>query len=162
MIRYDLITVTSKLFNQADGFGRGLLRGIEQGKYHDLSSVYHRIDTMVKREKPNEPTYLETGRRHALAGAETFIALNHAHPDNPLRQKWEHIKQNPLKLPTEIRGQERKDYEIMMRLCLCSSMQPTARNAYAIRIKNFGRNLAWRRRKIHRGKQDLPRIFLCL
>ena len=31
----------------------------------------------------------------------------------------------------------------MMRLCLCSLMQPTARNAYAIRIKNFGRNLAW-------------------
>ena len=119
-----LITVTSKLFNQAEGHGRSLLKGIEQGKYHDLSSVYHRIDTMVKREKPNEPTYLETGRRHALAGAETFIALNHAHPDNPLRQKWEHIKQNPLKLPTEIRGQERKDYDEIMSLFFDATHSP--------------------------------------
>lgn len=89
-----------------------------------MSSAYHWIDTIIPRKRPDKPTYLETGHRDALAGAETFIALNHTHPDNPLRQKWEHIKQNPLKLPTEIRGQERKDYDEIMSLFFDATHSP--------------------------------------
>lgn len=119
-----LITVASKLFNQSEKYGDRLLKGIEGGKYHDFSSIYHWIDTIIPRKRPDKPSYLETGRRDALAGAETFIALNHIHPDNPLRQKWEHIKQNPLKLPTEIRGQERKDYDEIMSLFFDATHSP--------------------------------------
>ena len=80
-----LVTVTEKLYNQSMRNGKNLLREIEHGRHNNLQSVYNRIDAYNPKEGRSD--YLETGRKHALAGAETFIALNHTHPDNPLHQK---------------------------------------------------------------------------
>lgn len=109
-----LVTVTAKLYNQSMRNGKNLLREIEHGQHNNLQSVYNRIDAYNPKEGRSD--YLETGRKHALAGAETFIALNHTHPDNPLHQKWARIKQDPLKLPTSRHGQERKDYDEILSL----------------------------------------------
>lgn len=109
-----LATVTAKLYNQSEENGKNLLREIEHGQHNNLQSVYNRIDAYNPKEGRSD--YLETGRKHALAGAETFIALNHTHPDNPLHQKWARIKQDPLKLPTSRHGQERKDYDEILSL----------------------------------------------
>ena len=109
-----LITVSAKLFNQAEGHGRALLKNIKRNAYQNLDAVYSKIDS-ISSEK-GEKDAIETGRKHALDGAEVIIALNAASPNNPLRQKWEHILENPLLPPTQRKGQERKDYDEVISL----------------------------------------------
>ena len=103
-----LLTVTSKAFNQNEAAGRAVVRAIKQGRHHSLNDVYHHIDSLGE--------YLEKGRSRALKGAEIIIALDKANPNNPLRKEWEHILENPLKLPTLRKGQERKEYDEILSL----------------------------------------------
>ena len=51
-----------------------------------------------------------------MEGAEIIISLNKASPNNPLRKEWERILENPLKLPTQRKGQERKEYDEILSL----------------------------------------------
>ncbi|MFC2502007.1 MAG: hypothetical protein ACFNUD_05385, partial [Haemophilus parainfluenzae] len=109
-----LITVSAKLFNQGEGYGKVLLKGIKHNVYQNLDAVYSKIDSFLSTKGNND--VLETGRKHALSGAEVIIALNAASPNNPLRQKWEHILENPLQPPSQRKGQERKDYDEVISL----------------------------------------------
>ena len=103
-----LLAVTSKAFNQNEGVGKIVVRAIKHGKHHSLNDVYRHIDSFGG--------YLERERPRALKGAEIIIALDKANPNNPLRKEWEHILENPLKLPTLRKGQERKEYDEILSL----------------------------------------------
>ena len=109
-----LITVSAKLFNQGEGYGKALLKDIKHNVYQNLDAVYSKIDSFLSTKGNND--VLETGRKHALSGAEVIIALNAASPNNPLRQKWEHILENPLQPPSQRKGPERKDYDEIISL----------------------------------------------
>ncbi|MDO4656721.1 hypothetical protein [Kingella sp. (in: b-proteobacteria)] len=103
-----LLAVTSKAFNQNEVAGRAVVRAIKHGRHHSLNDVYRHIDSLGG--------YLERDRPRALEGAEIIIAFNKSSPNNPLRKEWEHILENPLKLPTKRQGQERKEYDEILSL----------------------------------------------
>ena len=109
-----LITVSAKLFNQAPEHGKTLLKNIKHNSYQNLNAVCSKIDSIISKKGKDDS--IETGRKHALDGAEVIIALNAASPNNPLRQKWEHILENPLLPPMQRKGQERKDYDEVISL----------------------------------------------
>ena len=103
-----LLTVTGKAFNQNESAGKAVVRAIKQGRHHSLNDVYQHIDSLGG--------YLARDRPRAVEGAEIIISLNKASPNNPLRKEWERILENPLKLPTQRKGQERKEYDEILSL----------------------------------------------
>ena len=48
---------------------------------------------------------------NALKGLDVFFALEKAHPNNPLRQYWEKIKQDPLANPVHIKEPDKSHYK---------------------------------------------------
>lgn len=103
-----LLAVASKTFNQNESAGKAVVRAIKQGRHHSLNDVYQHIDSLGG--------YLARERPRAVEGAEIIISLNKASPNNPLRKEWERILENPLKLPTQRKGQERKEYDEILSL----------------------------------------------
>jgi hypothetical protein len=94
-----IATVSAKLYNQWEIEGRALVKKMQNGDF----SSFAEIKTNGFSGKPD---YVISGRDHALAGAEVFIALRNAHPDNPLGKAWQHVMQDPLVNPTQLRSPE--------------------------------------------------------
>lgn len=94
-----IATVSAKLFNQSEVYGGSLVKKIQDGDFNSFEEIKTGGFT-------GKPDYVISGRDHALAGAEVFIALRSAHPDNPLGEAWQHVLQDPLVNPTQLRSPE--------------------------------------------------------
>lgn len=94
-----IATVSAKLYNQSEVYGGSLVKKMQNGDF----SSFEEIKTNGFAGKPD---YVISGRDHALAGAEVFTALRSAHADNPLGTAWQHVLQDPLVNPTQLRSPE--------------------------------------------------------
>lgn len=92
-----IATVTAKLYNQNEVYGGSLIKKMQD---RDFSS----FDEVKTNGFTGKPDYVISGRDHALAGAEVFIALRNANVDNPLRHAWQGVLQDPLANPTQLRS----------------------------------------------------------
>ncbi len=92
-----IATVTAKLYNQSEVYGGSLLKKMQDREFASVAEVKTNGFT-------GKPDYVISGRDHALAGAEVFIALRNASVDNPLRQAWQGVLQDPLENPTQLRS----------------------------------------------------------
>jgi hypothetical protein len=92
-----IATITAKLYNQSEVYGGSLVKKMQDGDFDNFAEVMTNGFT-------GKPDYVISGRDHALAGAEVFIALRNASVDNPLRQAWQGVLQDPLTNPTQLRS----------------------------------------------------------
>lgn len=85
-------TIFAKLENQAgSNIYPRILQGMASG---NLSSIDE-----VKASLASRPKYVVEGVGHALSGAELFIKLRNAHPDNPLVDLFQGVASDPLVNP---------------------------------------------------------------
>lgn len=94
-----IATVSAKLYNQSEVFGGSLVKRMQKGDFNSFEEF--KTNGFV-----GKPDYVISGRDHALAGAEVFTALRNAHADNPLGKAWQHVLQDPLVNPTQLRSPE--------------------------------------------------------
>lgn len=100
-----IATVTAKLYNQSEVYGGSLIKKMQDGDFTSFAEVKTNGFT-------GKPDYVISGRDHALAGAEVFIALRNASVDNPLRQAWQGVLQDPLSNPTQLRSSDATQCEM--------------------------------------------------
>lgn len=95
-----LATIVAKVQNQSgDRWTPALLRNMDNGTHASVADVSRAVDRLLPRAADD---YMETGRDHALAGAEVLIALRNADQRSPLHQTWRDVMANPLVNPTQL------------------------------------------------------------
>ena len=104
--RTKIFAMVAKAYNQRPATARDILNQLRDGKITSLAEISNEIGTSMKRDPrhPDQPTYMETGRDAALAGAEVFNALRNASKDNPLHTAWQDVLANPLVDPTKLKA----------------------------------------------------------
>jgi hypothetical protein len=93
-----IFAVTAKAQNQNPVFAQHTLDDIGLGRITTLAGISARIDGAVSRNpaRPDQPTYMETGRDAALAGADVFNALQGMGKHNALRPAWQAVAAKPI------------------------------------------------------------------
>lgn len=99
-----LFAMTAKLYNQSPAYAAKILHELDQNELHSISAVEQKISSFVPRDPhhPDKPTYLETGRDAALAGAELYNTLRHTREHNPIHAPWQAVAANPLVDPVQV------------------------------------------------------------
>ncbi len=93
-----LAVVVSKAFNQNEVASAQLLTGLRNDSYQNFNDLSSAVDAMSLRADD----YFETGRDHALLGANVVNALRNADPGSPLRASWDLVRENSLTNPTQL------------------------------------------------------------
>ena len=97
-----LATIVGKVQNQSgDRWTPGMLRSMDDGTFRNVADVSGAVDNLLPRTT-GERDYMESGRNHALAGAEVLIGLRNANAQSPLHDTWQHVVANPLVNPTQV------------------------------------------------------------
>jgi peptidoglycan hydrolase-like protein with peptidoglycan-binding domain len=101
-----IFAMVAKAYNQRPALASDILDELRHGKLTSVIDISEKIGASMKRNPrhPDQPTYLETGRDAALAGAEVFNALRNASKDNPLHTAWQDVLANPLVDPTKLKA----------------------------------------------------------
>lgn len=99
-----MFAMVAKGYNQRPALADHILSQMENQAISSLAEISNEIGTSIKRDPhhPDRPTYMETGRDAALAGAEVFNALRKASKDNPLRAAWQDVMAHPLISPAAL------------------------------------------------------------
>ena len=93
-----LAVVVSKAFNQNEVASAQLLAGLRSNSYQSFNDLSAAVDGMSRRTND----YFETGRDHALLGADVVNALRNADPGSPLRASWGLVRDNSMANPTQL------------------------------------------------------------
>lgn len=97
-----LATIVGKVQNQSgDRWTPGMLRSMDDGTFRSVADVSGAVDNLLPRTT-GERDYMESGRDHALAGAEVLNGLRNANAQSPLHDTWQHVVANPLVDPTQL------------------------------------------------------------
>lgn len=83
-----IFAVTAKAQNQNPTVAQQMLDDMNLGKIKSLADMESRINEY--------PSYMQTGRDAALAGAAVFNMLQGAGKDNPVREAWQQTLTGPL------------------------------------------------------------------
>ncbi|GAA0909062.1 hypothetical protein GCM10009552_19160 [Rothia nasimurium] len=89
-----LATITAKLYNQSEKYGKDVLGQIERGELHSVKEVSSALN--------GYPDYVTAGRDHALAGTALFNDLRAAGANNPMHAAWQDVAANPGVNPTRL------------------------------------------------------------
>lgn len=102
--RANIFAIVAKAYKQRPATARDILNELRDGKITSLAEISNEIGASIKRDQhhPDRPTYMETGRDAALAGAEVFNALRNASNDNPLHAAWQDVMAHPLISPAAL------------------------------------------------------------
>lgn len=97
-----LATIVAKAFNQSEVRGKALLKAMnarvpEANRVNSLKDVQEYTEHFTPA--------MRDGRDAALRGADIYIQLRHASPQNPLHDAWQAVLDDPLIPPTQI-GQD--------------------------------------------------------
>ena len=107
-----MMAAMGKLYNQSQKFGLHALEMVESGKINSVDQLSTHVDGILKRKGD----YLESGKRDALYGADTVIALRDMSKDNHYAEAWESMKSDPLKQPGGLSGEAKANYELIRNL----------------------------------------------
>src|SRR6185437_12043388 len=101
-----IFAMVAKAYNQRPALANDMLDELRHGKITSVIGISEKIGASMKRDPrhPDQPTYMETGRDAAIAGAEVFNALRNASKDNPLHTAWQDVLANPLVDPTKLKA----------------------------------------------------------
>lgn len=96
-----IFSIVAKAYNQRPALANDIIDELRHGKITSIAGISEKIGASIKRDPhhPDRPTYMETGRDAALAGAEVFNALRNASKGNPLRTAWDDVMADPLVSP---------------------------------------------------------------
>jgi hypothetical protein len=98
-----MFAMVAKAYNQSETFGGDILKDINLHKINSLDDISKEIDTFAANKKhPEKITYMQSGRDHALKGAELFNTLRNATEHNPIHDAWQAVTADPLVNPTTL------------------------------------------------------------
>ncbi|WP_369585265.1 hypothetical protein [Kingella oralis] len=99
-----LVVSLAKLANvKGLGGSKPIMEAVEENQFANFSD-FHK---WIEEKYPNQLRDVD----NALKGLDVIFALEKAHPNNPLRQYWEKIKQDPLANPVHIKEPDRSHYK---------------------------------------------------
>ena len=99
-----LVVSLAKLANvKGLGGSKPIMEAVEENQFANFSD-FHK---WIEEKYPNQLRDVD----NALKGLDVVFALEKAHPNNPLRQYWEKIKQDPLANPVHIKEPDKSHYK---------------------------------------------------
>ena len=99
-----LVVSLAKLANvKGLGGSKPIMEAVEENQFANFSD-FHK---WIEEKYPNQLRDVD----NALKGLDVIFALEKAHPNNPLRQYWEKIKQDPLANPVQIKEPDKSHYK---------------------------------------------------